>query len=299
MKTVFRFFRPISRSRARVALLSMVSVALLFLVGGCATGPASRNGVTAPEAEASEPEEAEKDAAPRSNAAAKAPELDYEMLRAPLGPERSVSVVHVRGGRSRLPEYRPGVALEARKPWPEVLSPERDAALKRAYRDFDAGDYQEVIDWIAAVFEEEKQNPFFLYLAGRAYYQFERSRNYSFLYLKWLEDILEKRGYRITAGNAPMRVMAATDDPVVIDAWFPDLYWYLALHYLERGRWQEALGYLARAVPVVSPRSPRFEAVLARYAEAHLRLGNREQFRYFRDATLRLYPENRYVRDLE
>jgi tetratricopeptide (TPR) repeat protein len=271
----------------------------LLLAAGCATGPAPTNAVTAPEAEASEPEEAEEKAAPSSSAAGKAPELDYEMLRAPLGPERSVSVVHVRGGRSRLAEYRPGVALEARKPWPEVLSPERDAALKRAYRDFEAGNYQEVIDWIAVVFEEEKQNPFFLYLAGRAYYQFERSRNYSFLYLKWLEDILEKRGYRITAGRAPMRVMAATDDPVVIDAWFPDLYWYLALHYLERGRWQEALGYLARAVPVVPAQSRRFEAVLGRYAEAHLRLGNREQYRYFREATLRLYPENRYVRDLE
>jgi tetratricopeptide (TPR) repeat protein len=280
-------------------LLSLVSVALLSLVGGCATGPTSRNGVTAPEAEVSEPEKTEEDAAPRASAAAKAPELDYEMLRAPLGPGRAIDMVHVRGGRSRLAEYRPGVALEARKPWPEVLSSERDAALKRAYRDFEAGNYQKVIDWIAVVFEEEKQNPFFLYLAGRAYYQFERSRNYSFLYLKWLEDILEKRGYRITAGRAPMRVMAATDDSVVIDAWFPDLYWYLALHYLERGRWQEALGYLARAVPVVPAQSRRFEAVLGRYAEAHLRLGNREQYRYFREATLRLYPENRYVRDLE
>ncbi len=223
---------------------------------------------------------------PRSAPPAPVPSQDRvtSALRAPLGP-KNVHYLHLAQTALREGDVlKLGDAIGTVAPWPEQLSANNNAALKQAITDYDRGDYQAALDLLRPLYDAEVDNPFYLIYTAKTLYWFEGGADLSLSLLQRLNSMIESP-------------FAGDTNVVVLDLWFPDLYWKLATLYLDKGKYDAAAYELARsfALGLKEPDAVR-EQMLSYFTEAYYQLGEVELNHILYDYTLTQFPNNEYIK---
>ena len=179
----------------------------------------------------------------------------------------------------------PGDRIGSITPWPKTLSPTEDEALKEGIRYYDKGDYLSASDVFRSLYASEADNPFYLIYAAKTLYWIEGGSYLSLSLFERLNSLIE----------APY---VNEKDSVVVDLWFPDLYWKMANLYLERQEYDRVAYEIARTFTGGTRiKDPALEQMLNYLTEAYFFLDDVEMNHDAYGCTMRLFPSNEYVKE--
>jgi tetratricopeptide (TPR) repeat protein len=168
------------------------------------------------------------------------------------------------------------------QPFPNPQSPRHQGLLVLARELYGQGRFVEAIRTIRPAVLDEPDNPFVLNEYARALFQVDSLRPAARQQYERLEALLVK-------------VQTPDSNTVVIDMWFPDVYWKLGMLYLDVGNYKSAYLELAK-VALTNPSSSILREQLYGYlAEAAFYLGEQQTADWFISKTLELNPANQYV----
>jgi tetratricopeptide (TPR) repeat protein len=166
--------------------------------------------------------------------------------------------------------------------FPTVQSPGHQHLLLAARRLYDQGRFLEAAQAIRPALRDEADNPFVLNEYARALFRVDSLR---------LESgrVYERLGEILTKQQSP------PPGTLVVDMWFIDAHWKLALLYLDIEEYGKALIELTKvALSRPSSREAR-EQLYSYLAEAFYFLGDKTAAQWFVEKTLQLNPRNEYV----
>jgi hypothetical protein len=179
----------------------------------------------------------------------------------------------------------PGDRIGSVTPWPKTLSPTEDEALKEGIRYYEKGDYLIASDVFRSLYASENNNPFYLIYAAKTLYWVAGGSYLSLSLFERLNSIIE----------APYIDL---EDSVVIDLWFPDLYWKMANLYLERQEYDKVAYEIARTFAGGTRiKDPALEQMLEYLTEAYFFLVDTDLNHEVYDCTMKLFPSNEYVKE--
>jgi tetratricopeptide (TPR) repeat protein len=166
--------------------------------------------------------------------------------------------------------------------FPLVQSPRHQNELLAARRLYSQGRFLEAADVVKTTFNDEPDNPFLLNEYARALFRVDSLRPQSRQAYQNLVALLTDR-------------QSPPANGLVIDLWFVDAYWKLAMLYLDSGEYSRALIELAKVVLAPQPDPRLREQVYAYLAEAYFLQGDHPAAQWFVDRTLEIDPANEYV----
>jgi tetratricopeptide (TPR) repeat protein len=157
---------------------------------------------------------------------------------------------------------------------------QRDLAAARDL--YEQGRFLDAVSTLRVAARDEPDNLFLLNELARALFRVDSLKPQSRTTYVRLVSLLD--------AAAP-----GSSGAVVVDLWFVDAYWKLALLDLDAEDYRDALLQLTK-VTLAPHSNANFEEQLYGYlAETFYHLGDRQGARWFADRTLRLNPRNQYV----
>jgi tetratricopeptide (TPR) repeat protein len=183
--------------------------------------------------------------------------------------------------------------------FPTSYSSMNHAAVLRAQRMYDMGNFAGAVHEMEKPVMMEPRNPFILNEIARALYQTDRERSYE--YYERLIDVLDTQPVGAVGTLTPppggkrypaVDQHGAEVDTVRIDMWFLDAYWKYGTLLLDREEYRHAVFEISRAVSTRWEAAP--EALLDQactwLAEAWLEIGEAEAARHYALWALRVHP---------
>ncbi len=210
--------------------------------------------------------------------------VDGKYLIAPLSGARIVRThIHTSKHIKKQDIINPSQKLGAIPPWPNMLSRDHDAEIRLAIEEYNKEEYKNAVAILREIYESEKGNLFFIYAFAKALFRFEKYYEESYELFQTLREQLDREN-------------SIAENEILIDHWFPDLYWKLAIFYLDMKEYEKAAFEIARSISCdYDIESERFEHALGYLTECYYYLDNREFNNYLYRATKRLFPSNEYV----
>lgn len=171
--------------------------------------------------------------------------------------------------------------------YPPRISEFNQNVIDKARELYNRGDYDNSAKTYNSVFDQEKQNIFYIYELGLAYYWLPDYRKYSHEYLSVIAEELSNK-YK------------DGETKTTIDFSYHELYWKLGTLQLDYADNPGAVMNLSKAMIVLytlgENRNGNLDELNLGYlAEAFSLTGNREAFDYFRRFIRNKYPKNTYT----
>lgn len=196
---------------------------------------------------------------------------------------RNVVFAHLALVRREGDRLAPGTMLGTIEPMPMIQSERHQAELQTAQGLYVRGRFLDAALLLEPAVRDEPDNPFLLEVRARALFRVDSLRPAS------------RETYRHLVAVLNRRVAQAPED-VVVDLWFVDAYWKLALLCLDSEDYQGALGGLVKVAMVSPSQYPAArEQLYAYFAETFFHLGQRDAANYYVRRTLEQNPRNTYV----
>ena len=195
---------------------------------------------------------------------------------------REFIYVHVEPTVATGDSVNAGTTLGFVQEMPAVQSAANQHLLAAARQLYDQERFEEAASVVQPAFITEPDNPFILNEYARALFRVDSLKPQSRRVYVELVELL-------TAGQSH------APNTLVVDLWFIDAYWKLAMLYLDVEEYARALNELLK-VKVAGSSDPTFdEQVYAYFAEAYYFLGDQTAAEEFVRKTLELNPDNEYV----
>ncbi|MBL8994189.1 MAG: hypothetical protein JNM63_12675 [Spirochaetia bacterium] len=144
---------------------------------------------------------------------------------------------------------------------------------------------------------EESNNIFFLYEIAKASFWTEGGKAFSLRCFQKMEKMIEESTNKWGVVLTPSQYSAGKNI-VLVDMWFPDLYYKVACILLDFERNSEAVTYFAKTFFVLRENDPgnsaAFEQALGFFVEALWKTKNPELNFFFNYAKM-TFPENTYI----
>lgn len=178
-------------------------------------------------------------------------------------------------------------AVSNKVAYPPRISEFNQAVIDKAREYYNKGDYKNSAQAYNSVFDQEKQNIFFIYELGLAYYWIPDRREYSYEYLSVIAEHLSNK-YK------------DSDNKATIDFSYHELYWKLGTLRLDYKDYANAVMDLSKSMIVLytlgeDKNANLDELNLGYLAEAFAFTGNKEAFAYFHRFIKNKYPKNTYT----
>jgi hypothetical protein len=175
--------------------------------------------------------------------------------------------------------------------YPPRISEFNQPVIDRARELYKKGDYRAAAAEYNSVFEQEKQNVFYIYELGLAYYWVTEKRNFSYDYLGVIAEHLSNK-YKDSSTL------------VSIDFTYHELYWKLGTLQLDYQDWPNAAVNLAKSMIVIYTLAENRNTDIDRkhigfLGEAFFRNGQTDGYEYFRRYLKAKYPKDDYLETLK
>ena len=195
---------------------------------------------------------------------------------------RSIIYGHLQPSANLGDSVRSGMPIGIVDSIPPVQSARHQGNLTAARDLYSQGRFLDAVGKLRLAVRDEPENPFLLSELGRALFRIDSLKPESRATYVRLVSLLD------AAASAP-------PGAVVVDLWFVDAYWKLALLDLDAEDYRGALLQLAKVTLAPHPNTDFEEQLFGYLAETFYHLGDRQAARWFADRTLRLNSRNQYV----
>ncbi len=197
-------------------------------------------------------------------------QLDSKYLLAPLLARGKITYNHVEFSQAFTEGdiIVPGQKIGKPQPWPAQLSKNHDAEIRAAIEEYDRKQYDNASSILRKLHESEKENLFYLLTLAKTLYWSEKYHQQSY-------DLFEQMREQLDRENS------IAEDEILVDLWFPDLYWKLATFYLDMGYYDRAAFEISRSFACgYDETSKQFEQAISYLTECYFFLKDKELIRF-------------------